>query len=224
MEITNIKSSFIIFGDFTSMEAKEGRLQSVFNDYEFRKGTEHVGEATHPAYSFKKSNHNITMRVNRIDIDYGFVAEEDYTKFMDYVGTVIDDLATLFTCQMNRISYVSVEFAHDDDQSMVEKCNAVFGINKAFGNGNCEFQLRINPVKMVAGEKMNSILLVQDGKVTNNATKESHHAMFINKDINTVITSTTPRFKLDSKELKKYIQEMINEGIRQSNAFLAALN
>lgn len=62
---------------------------------------------------------------------------------------------------------------------------------------------------------------MQDGKVTNNNTHEETKAVFINKDINTLITNREERFNLN--DTVKYLGDMVLEANSRTKQLLDSI-
>ena len=62
---------------------------------------------------------------------------------------------------------------------------------------------------------------MQDGKVTNNSTHEETKAVFINKDINTLITNREERFNLN--DTVKYLGDMVLEANSRTKQLLESI-
>lgn len=62
---------------------------------------------------------------------------------------------------------------------------------------------------------------MQDGKVTNNNTHEETKAVFINKDINTLITNREERFNLN--DTVKYLGDMVLEANSRTKQLLESI-
>ena len=104
---------------------------------------------------------------------------------------------------------------------MLNKANTLFNVKNVYGSDANELNIRVNHVKNIGTETFNSVLIFQDGQVTNNQTKVQTKAMFINKDINTLVSNREERFTL--KDTVKYLSDMMLESKERTNNLISKL-
>ncbi len=218
-----IKSTFSLFGNFSKINTREADLKKVFADYKVQVSQETLQNGM-PAkvYHFVNENRAVIIRAFRIDFDFGYPTDEVTTAdFQAHCDNVSKLLMSVDSIKANRIAYNSIEFIDNAEGHTVARCNEVFNITKAFGQPAKEFNLRVNHIKHIGNEDFNSVLVVQDGAVTHNVTKEQRQVVFLNKDINTLITNTEPRFTLN--KVDSYVGDLLLEAEDRTKIFLEAI-
>lgn len=219
-----IKSTFSLFGNFSKLNSREADLKQAFSAYKAQVSQETLQNGM-PAkvYHFVNGNKAVIIRAYRIDFDFGYPTDDVTTSdFQQHCDEASKVLASVDTIKATRIAYNSVEFIANDNGSTVAKCNEVFNISNAFGEAAKEFNLRVNHIKHIGNEDFNSVLVIQDGAVTHNVTKEQRQVLFVNKDINTLINNNEPRFTLD--KVSSYVGDLLLESEDRLNTFLKAIN
>ena len=147
------------------------------------------------------------------------MSDED---FLNYTADVAERLSKLDQLMGNRVAYSNTEFVENKDKEVVTKMNELFKVKEIYEEGNAdEFQLRLNHIINIGGEKVNSIIIVQDGSVTHNATKAVIPVVFINKDVNTVITNNVFRFTLS--KARTLLSELMAEASRKTDVLISRL-
>lgn len=218
-----IKSTFSLFGNFSKIVTREADLQKAFADYKFQSGQETLPNGM-PAkvYHFVNEHKAVTIHAYRIDFDFGYPNDNITTAdFQAHCEEAANTLAKVDTIKANRIAYNSIEFIDNPEGSVVAKCNELFNIANVFGSPAKEFNLRVNHVKTINGEEFNSVLILQDGAVTHNVTKENKQVLFVNKDINTLINHQEPRFTLN--KVDSYVGDLLLEAADRNNTFFNAV-
>lgn len=223
MKVNTISNTFSYFGNFSKAINKENELKKALSDYQCHEGADTLPNGIQAkAYRFVRENFAITLRAFRLDIEYGYNSEEcSIEKFMEYADQVAKILLTVDSFKGQRIAYSCVQFVENKDGKLVANCNKKFNVEGVFGATAQEFNLRVNHVHQIGNEEFNSIVVIQDGQVTNNATKERTSALFINKDINTLLNNTAERFTL--ADTQKYLGDMILEANDRTNTLLNAI-
>ena len=222
MKITAISNTFSFFGNFSKIITKQEQIKSAFEGFEVAVAQEQMPNGMPaPAYRIKNQNVGLTIRPFRIDIEKGVLDTEDaYQSFMDHVKSTIEKLDTLGVLMSNRIAYSCVEFIENENNETVKKLNGLFSVGNVFEEAD-EFSLRLNSVKQIGFEKINSIVQLQDGVVTNNNTKEQKKVVFVNKDINTVVQNQVVRFSLN--KAFALLEDLIAEANNKTEQLISKL-
>lgn len=222
LQTKTIKSTFSLFGNFSKLNNRESDIRRVFDGYQIVVQQENLPNGV-PAKVYRGINSNVafTIRAYRIDIEFGFINDTiTVADFIENCKTVADTMTSIDTIRGNRIAYNSVDFVVNDGD-LVPLCNKIFNVEEVFGGQAKEINLRVNHIKVINGEEMNSVFIIQDGAVTHNQTKEKLNALFLNKDINTVAQNTTVRF--DLKDVDKYLSDFVLEAEDRNKTFLSKL-
>lgn len=220
METKTIKSTFTIFGNFSKINKRESELKKVFSDYQSRIGQETLPNGVAAkVYQFVNGNVGILIRAYRIDFEYGF--QNESSTFEEMKNTFVDNskkLLVLDSIKGTRIAYSDVQFVDNTNNVFSDKCNEAFNISNIFGSAAKELNVRVNHVKNILGEDFNSVLMMQDGTVSHNVTKEKLSAVFINHDINSIFDNQAVRFSLDN--IEQYIDELVKEASERTETFV----
>lgn len=212
MELTIINNVYSMFGNFTQLLQKADDLKQIFEGYELTQGKEKLPNGMDaPVIRFVKDSQGFTIRVGRIDLEYAnrgpeFNADNFLTVVDDIMSKVKDKFDNVFA---QRIAFNQTAFIPNNNGSVIEKLNKAFNVTNIFETPAKEFNIRLNHVKNVQNEDINTILNIQDGRVTNNNTKAEQQVVFVNTDINTLITNTVSRFRF--KDATKILPDMILE-------------
>lgn len=224
MKVNTISNTFTLFGNFSKLLNRQNDLIKAFEAYE-----NHVGEEQLPngvpakVYRFRNANTMITLRAFRIDVEFGYLNQEQTTEeFQSFVESVAQTIYKVDTVTGNRIAFSCVEFVEDPDRVVVDKLNEMFSVANVFGSAASEVNIRFNHVHSIGNEEYNSIILIQDGQVTNRQTQVQTKTVFINKDVNTVISNTQNRFRLN--DVSTYLPDMIMESKERTNVILSKLD
>lgn len=211
MKVQTISQTYTYFGNFSKLINKENELRKLFEGYNIQLGKEKLPNGIEVnVYRIIKENVAVTLHAYRLDVDYGYNSPDCSTeKFIAYADELTKMISTIDSTKGQRIAYSNVEFVDNGDGSVLKNSNKVFNIAGVYGEEAVELNIRVNHIKDINGEKYNSVVVMQDGKVTNNTTHEEVKAVFINKDINTLISNRTERFSLT--ETIKYLGDMILE-------------
>lgn len=223
MKIQTISQTYTYFGNFSKLNTKEADLRKVFEGYTAQVGKEKLPNGVEVnIYRFIKDNTAVTIHAYRIDCEYGYNNPEcSSEKFIAYAEEATKKIASVESLKGQRIAYSNVEFVENGDGSVLRNSNKAFNIANVYGEDAVELNVRVNHIKDINGEKYNSVVVMQDGKVTNNNTHEETKAVFINKDINTLITNREERFNLN--DTVKYLGDMVLEANSRTKQLLESI-
>ena len=223
MKINKVSEAFTYFGNFSKLIQKAEKIKEAFEDFQFSSHQEQSPNGIPaPVYRLTKANYSITIRVFRIDIERAIRENASDEDFLNYTADVAERLSKLDQLMGNRVAYSNTEFVENKDKEVVTKMNELFKVKEIYEEGNAdEFQLRLNHIINIGGEKVNSIIIVQDGSVTHNATKAVIPVVFINKDVNTVITNNVFRFTLS--KARTLLPELMAEASRKTDVLISRL-
>ena len=222
MKINKVNESFTYFGNFSKLIQKAEKIKETFSDFAFVQHQEQSPNGIPaPVYRLTKVNYSITIRVFRIDIERAIRDNDTLEDFLSYTEDVCERLSKLDQLLGNRVAYSNTEFVQDDNKEILSKLNEMFNVANVFETAADEFQIRLNHVSDLGNEKINSIIVLQDGSVTHNATGAIIPVMFINKDVNTVITSKTFRFTIS--RARTLLPDLIEESNKKTNVIISRL-
>lgn len=219
MRFFTLKNAFTMFGNFSELVTQEPAIQYAFNDYKFESREEALptGQKT-KAHLLVKGPVVITIRVFRIDIEVFANPNSTQTEFSNITTQIANKLNSIATLKGVRIGFSCAEAVENINSEVVKACNSLFHVVDVYDEESKEFEIRLNHVKHFDNEDYNSIILLRDGELTNNQTKEKIPVMFINKDVNTVITNNTPRF--DFSKVDEYLASMMIESNARTTIML----
>lgn len=220
MKVQTISQTYTYFGNFSKLNSKDAELRKAFEGYNVQTGKEKLPNGVEVnVFRFIKENTAVTIHAYRIDCEYGYNNPEcSSEKFIAYAEDATKKIATIENLKGQRIAYSNVEFVENNDGAILKNSNKAFNIAGVYGEDACELNVRVNHIKEINGEKYNSVVVMQDGKVTNNSTHEENKAVFINKDINTLIVNREERFSLESTA--SYLGDMILEANSRTKQLL----
>lgn len=223
MKINKVSEAFTYFGNFSKLIQKAEKIKETFSDFQFNSFQEQSPNGIPaPVYRLTKNNYSITIRVFRIDVERAIRDDMTDEDFLNYTSDVCQRLSGLDQLLGNRVAYSNTEFVENKDKEVVTKLNGLFNVGGVYEEGNAdEFQLRLNHIIDIENEKVNSIIIVQDGSVTHNATKAIIPVVFINKDVNTIISNTVFRFNLN--KARTLLPELMAEANRKTNILISKL-
>ncbi len=223
MKLTTISNTYSFFGNFSKLNNLKGEIQKAFEGYTFQEGKENLPNGVQ-ANVYRASNVNkaVVIRAFRIDFEFGFNDTETEQDFISFVEDAAAKINLVLGVKGNRIAFSSVEFINNDENVALNKANELFNIASVYGAPANELNIRVNHVKTIGEETFNSVLIFQDGQVTNNKTGEKTKALFINKDINTLVTNQAERFTL--KDTEKYLSDMMLESKERTNNLVDKIN
>lgn len=220
MKVQTISQTYTYFGNFSKLNSKDAELRKAFEGYNVQTGKEKLPNGVEVnVFRFIKENTAVTIHAYRIDCEYGYNNPEcSSEKFIAYAEDATKKIATIENLKGQRIAYSNVEFVENNDGAILKNSNKAFNIAGVYGEDACELNVRVNHIKEINGEKYNSVVVMQDGKVTNNSTHEENKAVFINKDINTIIVNREERFSLENTA--SYLGDMILEANSRTKQLL----
>lgn len=220
MKVQTISQTYTYFGNFSKLNSKDAELRKAFEGYNVQTGKEKLPNGVEVnVFRFIKENTAVTIHAYRIDCEYGYNNPEcSSEKFIAYAEDATKKIATIENLKGQRIAYSNVEFVENNDGAILKNSNKAFNIADVYGEDACELNVRVNHIKEINGEKYNSVVVMQDGKVTNNSTHEENKAVFINKDINTLIVNREERFSLENTA--SYLGDMILEANSRTKQLL----
>lgn len=220
MKVQTISQTYTYFGNFSKLNSKDAELRKAFEGYNVQTGKEKLPNGVEVnVFRFVKENTAVTIHAYRIDCEYGYNNPEcSSEKFIAYAEDATKKIATIENLKGQRIAYSNVEFVENNDGAILKNSNKAFNIAGVYGEDACELNVRVNHIKEINGEKYNSVVVMQDGKVTNNSTHEENKAVFINKDINTLIVNREERFSLENTA--SYLGDMILEANSRTKQLL----
>ena len=220
MKVQTISQPYTYFGNFSKLNSKDAELRKAFEGYNVQTGKEKLPNGVEVnVFRFIKENTAVTIHAYRIDCEYGYNNPEcSSEKFIAYAEDATKKIATIENLKGQRIAYSNVEFVENNDGAILKNSNKAFNIAGVYGEDACELNVRVNHIKEINGEKYNSVVVMQDGKVTNNSTHEENKAVFINKDINTLIVNREERFSLENTA--SYLGDMILEANSRTKQLL----
>ncbi len=223
MNINTISQTYTFFGNFSKLNNKEDALKAKFEGYTCQVGKEKLPNGIEVnVYRFSNVNKAVTIHTYRIDFEYGYNSPECNTQeFISHAEKCTKLIAEVDTLKGQRIAYSNVEFIENLEGKVISKANQLFNIAGVFGADSDELNVRVNHKKEINGEIYNSVLIMQDGNVTNKQTNVQTQAMFINKDINTLIQNREERFNLN--DTVKYLSDMILEANEHTNALISKI-
>lgn len=223
MNINTISQTYTFFGNFSKLNNKEDALKTKFEGYTCQIGKEKLPNGIDVnVFRFANVNKAVTIHTYRIDFEYGYNSPECNTQeFISHAEKCAKLLSEVDTLKGQRIAYSNVEFIENNEGKVISKANQLFNIASVFGSDSDELNIRVNHKKEINGEVYNSVLIMQDGNVTNKQTNVQTQAMFINKDINTLIQNREERFNLN--DTVKYLSDMILEANEHTNALISKI-
>ncbi len=204
-EIVNVSATFTVFGNINRLINRIDRVKDVLSDFKCKETKETLSNGLPSStFIFSAKNRAVILRSFRLDIQYGYrdSSETNDQEFLEFVDSIIKKLSEFVENKFNRISYSNVAFIEKDDDVM-NKFNDTFGIKNVFGSNAQELQVRLNHVTEVSNESVNAVVLVQDGFISRKSQTEApkrESVVFINNDINTVISNREQRFTFDMAE------------------------
>lgn len=222
MTVTTISNTYSYFGNFSKLNNLKNELQGAFTDYVCQEGKENLPNGVQTnVYRFSKTNTAVVIRAYRIDFEFGFNGTESEEDFIKFASEAANKINQVLGVKGQRIAFSCVEFVNNDDDVVLNKANTLFNVKNVYGSDANELNIRVNHVKNIGTEAFNSVLIFQDGQVTNNQTKVQTKAMFINKDINTLVSNREERFTL--KDTVKYLSDMMLESKERTNNLISKL-
>lgn len=222
MKVTTISNTYSYFGNFSKLNNLKNELQGALSGYVFQEGKENLPNGVQVnVYRFSNANSAIVIRAYRIDFEFGFNGTESEEDFIKFASESAEKINQVLGVKGQRIAFSSIEFISNEENSVLNKANKLFNIADVYGSDANELNIRVNHVKNIGNETFNSVLIFQDGQVTNNQTKVQTKAMFLNKDINTLVNNREERFTL--KDTVKYLSDMMLEAKERTNTIVSKL-
>lgn len=223
MGVTTISETFVFFGNCQILDSKVDALKNGFIGYTYRVVKEKLSNGSEAnIHVFHNVNKRVTIRAYRIDFEYGHNSPQcDFSGFTSFVVDAIQIISAVADLRAHRVGYNNVEFVEDVKGKIKSATDKLFNFPRVFGSNAAEIKIRLNHKTKIDGEIYNSVITIEDGSVTDNNTKVESSAMFINKDINTLIDNNNVRFDLlDSVD---YICNMYRESNNHTSKLLKKL-
>ncbi len=222
MNIITISNTYTFFGNFSELVQLDKELVAVFEGWKLQTGKETLSNGVQSnMFRFSNGNKTITLKAARMDFVLGFSKGDSEEGFIKFVCDAADKVNSVLGVKGQRIAFSCVEFVEDNARKVLKKLNDLFNVHGVYGTAANELNVRVNHIKKIKDETYNSIVVIQDGQVTNNQTKEKIGAIFINKDVNTIVSNTEERFYL--KKTSKYLPIMMSESKVRTKDLLAKL-
>lgn len=223
MSVATISQTYTFFRNFIKFDGKEETLQKKLKGYNYTVSKEKLPDGSIAnIHRFVNANKAITIRAYRIDFEYGYNSPDCSTaEFISFVEKSAKQISSVIKLKGQRIAYSNVEFVEDVKGAVKSKACKLFNISRVFGSNSDEIHVRLNHKTEINGEIYNSVLDIQDGTVTNKQTNVKTVAMFINKDINTLVDNREERF--DLMETSKYLSNMVHEADERTKKLVKKL-
>lgn len=224
MEIKIINYIFSLFADLSFVKDNLGEFKQVFKEYSFQEKQEMLNnKESYPVYFFIYKNEIIEIHRYRVNYIFNFAKENTKEDFLNGLARVVEKLTFIKDVVGFRIALNSSHFVPNEYNQSVNRLNKVFNAYNLFDENSTEFQIRLNHIhRLFDNEDFNSILIVRDGEVTENVTKEKHNVIIINTDINTVISKKDMRFSI--KNALFYTEKMLEESTKRVNTIVEAID
>lgn len=224
MEIKTINYIFSLFADLSFAKDNLGEFKQVFKEYSFQEKQEMLNnKESYPVYFFIFKNEIIEIHRYRVNYIFNFAKENTKEDFLNGLARVVEKLTFIKDVVGFRIALNSSHFVPNEYNQSVNRLNKVFNAYNLFDENSTEFQIRLNHIhRLFDNEDFNSILMIRDGEVTENVTKEKHNVIIINTDINTVISKKDMRFSI--KNALFYTEKMLEESTKRVNTIVEAID
>lgn len=215
MELQNLNNLFSIFGSFLVFDDDVmPRINSVYSDCNISINQEPNNPQNKSGKLMRienpKEHYNITLRPNRIDIQFPGVQPGKMVEVLQKMQNIFKEVSDILENPLgNRLAYVTSFFTFDDDGLKMDKL--INGISYLPKNSKTtELSLRINTPAFVQDEDINVVTNINNVLIGNNANPQAgkRKSLMITYDINTLHNSIENRF--DFGYVLAYFDEMVN--------------
>lgn len=215
MELQNLNNLFSIFGSFLVFDDDVmPRINSVYSDCNISINQEPNNPQNKSGKLMRivnpKEHYNITLRPNRIDIQFPGVQPGKMVEVLQKMQSIFKEVSEVLENPLgNRLAYVTSFFTFDDDGlKMAELIEKIKFLPK--NSKTTELSLRINTPETVQDEDINVVTNINNVLIGNNADPASgkRKSLMITYDINTLHNNLDNRF--DFSYVLAYFDEMVN--------------
>ena len=224
MELQNLNNLFSIFGSFLVFDDDVmPRINSVYSDCNISINQEPNNPQNKSGKLMRivnpKEHYNITLRPNRIDIQFPGVQPGKMVEVLQKMQSIFKEVSDILENPLgNRLAYVTSFFTFDDDGSkMAELIEQIKFLPK--NSKTTELSLRINTPATVQDEDINVVTNINNVLIGNNADPASgkRKSLMITYDINTLHNNLDNRF--DFAYVLAYFDEMVNIAVDYIETF-----
>lgn len=224
MELQNLNNLFSIFGSFLVFDDDVmPRINSVYSDCNISINQEPNNPQNKSGKLMRivnpKEHYNITLRPNRIDIQFPGVQPGKMVEVLQKMQSIFKEVSDILENPLgNRLAYVTSFFTFDDDGSkMAELIEQIKFLPK--NSKTTELSLRINTPATVQDEDINVVTNINNVLIGNNAdpTSGKRKSLMITYDINTLHNNLDNRF--DFAYVLAYFDEMVNIAVDYMETF-----
>lgn len=215
MQLQNLNNLFSIFGSFLVFDDDVmPRINSVYSDCNISINQEPNNPQNKSGKLMRivnqKEHYNITLRPNRIDIQFPGVQEGKIVEILQKMQSIFKEVSDILESPLgNRLAFVTSFFTFDDDGfKMGELIKRINFLPK--NSKTTELSLRINTPEVISDEDVNVVTNINNVLVGNNATPGAgkRKSLMITYDINTLHNNIENRF--DFSYVLAYFDEMVN--------------
>ena len=224
MELQNLNNLFSIFGSFLVFDDDVmPRINSVYSDCNISINQEPNNPQNKSGKLMRivnpKEHYNITLRPNRIDIQFPGVQPGKMVEVLQKMQSIFKEVSDILENPLgNRLAYVTSFFTFDDDGlKMAELIEQIKFLPK--NSKTTELSLRINTPETVQDEDINVVTNINNVLIGNNADPASgkRKSLMITYDINTLHNNIDNRF--DFAYVLAYFDEMVNIAVDYIETF-----
>ena len=224
MELQNLNNLFSIFGSFLVFDDDVmPRINSVYSDCNISINQEPNNPQNKSGKLMRivnpKEHYNITLRPNRIDIQFPGVQPGKMVEVLQKMQNIFKEVSDVLENPLgNRLAYVTSFFTFDDEGlKMAELIEQIKFLPK--NSKTTELSLRINTPETVQDEDINVVTNINNVLIGNNADPASgkRKSLMITYDINTLHNNVDNRF--DFAYVLAYFDEMVNIAVDYIETF-----
>ena len=224
MELQNLNNLFSIFGSFLVFDDDVmPRINNVYSDCNISINQEPNNPQNKSGKLMKIVNpnehYNITLRPNRIDIQFPGVKPGKIVEILQKMQSVFKEVSDILENPLgNRLAYVTSYFTFDDEGAkMQELINRISFLPK--NSRTTELALRTNTPASIQDEDVNVVTNINNVLIGNNNNPQAgkRKSLMITFDINTLHNNSENRF--DFNYVLAYFDEMVNIVVDQLNSF-----
>lgn len=217
MEFILQNANFSIIGNMLPFLRNRAQdFLNTFSEYEVNSKTDDLPDGTKiKSYLLKKENIALKITTERVDCQVKSGSNNKSADELFKTSCTIYKKLEAFNAELcgSRIAIVLQGFIKNNQNEAVEYFNDKMKLGKAFGESN-ELHLKINnPQKSF--EMLNSVLNIDMGVATNNATKETSQILIVSIDVNTLAENKNVRFspkqyEMFFRKLQKQVTEKLD--------------
>lgn len=224
MELLNLKNVFSIFGAFLVFDEDiKPRIEQQYSNCTINIQPEPNNPANRSGKLMRIINAEdqtcITLRPNRIDIEFPRIAKTLLSKVLERLNTILSDLSWILESPLgNRIAYRGDFCIFDDQAEYMKKIAQNLNFVPTFTN-TTELSLRLNTPEVIQNETMNVVTNINNAIIGLKKEQQEfkRKALVVTLDINTIASITENRF--DFTTLLPYYEEMVNNAFERMEQF-----